>query len=114
MKIKFIILLFTSIWLALIVRVFFLAVQSNSYYARLSQQNTIKHEKIAPVRGEIVDIKNRPIAINTAATKRSAASGIHTQAGSAVSATQINGRLRDTGSHMAIRYTPYKINLDKK
>jgi penicillin-binding protein 2 len=64
MKIKFIILLFVSIWLALIVRVFFLAVQSNSYYARLSQQNTIKHEKIAPVRGEIVDIKNRPIAIN--------------------------------------------------
>ena len=64
MKIKFIILLFVSIWLALIVRVFFLAVESNSYYARLSQQNTIKHEKIAPVRGEIVDSKNRPIAIN--------------------------------------------------
>ena len=64
MKIKFIILLFVSVWLALIVRVFFLAVQSNSYYARLSQQNTIKHEKIAPVRGEIVDVKNRPIAIN--------------------------------------------------
>ncbi len=64
MKIKFIILLFVSVWLALIVRVFFLAVQSNSYYARLSQQNAIKHEKIAPVRGEIVDVKNRPIAIN--------------------------------------------------
>ena len=64
MKIKFIILVFVSVWLALIVRVFFLAVESNSYYSRLSQQNTIKHEKIAPVRGEIVDLKNRPIAIN--------------------------------------------------
>jgi penicillin-binding protein 2 len=63
-KIKFIILVFTSIWLALIVRVFSLAVESNSYYSRLSEQNTIKHEKIAPVRGEIVDTKNRPIAIN--------------------------------------------------
>jgi len=64
MKIKFIIFVFISIWLALIVRVFFLAVESNSYYSRLSLQNTIKHEQIAPVRGEIVDIKNRPIAIN--------------------------------------------------
>ncbi|ADN09190.1 penicillin-binding protein 2 [Sulfurimonas autotrophica] len=64
MKIKFIIFVFISIWLALIVRVFFLAIQSNSYYSRLSLQNTIKHEQIAPVRGEIVDVKNRPIAIN--------------------------------------------------
>ncbi len=64
MKTKFIIFLFVSIWLALIVRVFSLAVSSNSYYARLSLQNTIKHELIAPVRGEIVDINNRPIAIN--------------------------------------------------
>ncbi|WP_457749087.1 penicillin-binding protein 2 [Sulfurimonas sp.] len=64
MKIKFIIFVFISIWLALIVRVFFLAIESNSYYAKLSLQNTIKHEQIAPVRGEIIDIHNRPIAIN--------------------------------------------------
>jgi len=64
MKVKFIIFLFVSVWLALIVRVFFLAIESHSYYSKLSLQNTIKHEKIAPVRGEIVDIKNRPIAIN--------------------------------------------------
>ncbi|MCD4667593.1 MAG: penicillin-binding protein 2 [Sulfurimonas sp.] len=64
MKIKFILFVFISIWLALIVRVFFLAIESNSYYERLSLSNTIKKEKIAPVRGEILDIKNRPIAIN--------------------------------------------------
>ncbi len=64
MKIKFILIVFISIWLALIVRVFFLAVESNTYYKKLSHSNTIKSEKIAPVRGEIVDIKNRPIAIN--------------------------------------------------
>jgi penicillin-binding protein 2 len=64
MKIKFIVLVFVSVWLALIVRVFILAVESNSYYAKLSLNNTIKHEKIAPVRGEIVDRFNRPIAIN--------------------------------------------------
>ena len=64
MKIKFIIAVFVAIWLALIVRVFFLAVESNSYYKKLSLNNTIKSEKIAPVRGEIVDRYNRPIAIN--------------------------------------------------
>ena len=64
MKIKFILFVFISIWMALIVRVFSLAVESNTKYTKLSINNTIKKEKIAPVRGEIVDIKNRPIAIN--------------------------------------------------
>ncbi len=64
MKIKFILAVFISIWLALIVRVFFLAVESNTYYKKLSHSNTIKSEKITPVRGEIVDRNNRPVAIN--------------------------------------------------
>ncbi len=64
MKLKFIILLFGSVWMALLVRVFLLTIDANSYYEKLSQNNTIKHEKIAPIRGEITDIKGRPIAIN--------------------------------------------------
>lgn len=64
MKIKFILFVFFSIWLALIVRVFSLSVESHSFYSKLSLENTIRYEKIAPVRGEIVDIHNRPIAIN--------------------------------------------------
>ena len=64
MKIKFILAVFISIWFMLIVRVFFLAVESNSYYAKLSHNNTLKIENIAPIRGEIVDLNNRPIAIN--------------------------------------------------
>lgn len=64
MKIKFILFIFVTIWLGLIVRVFYLAVHSNSYYAKLSEENTIKKEQIAPVRGEIVDKNNKPIAIN--------------------------------------------------
>jgi penicillin-binding protein 2 len=64
MKIKFIIFLFFSIWIALLVRIYSLSVESNAYYKRLSYNNTIKKEKIAPVRSEIVDRKNRPIAIN--------------------------------------------------
>lgn len=64
MKVKFILFIFITIWLALIVRVFFLSVESNDYYKMLSHNNTVKIEQIAPVRGEIVDINNRPIAIN--------------------------------------------------
>ncbi len=64
MKIKFIIVVFSIVWITMIVRVFFLAVESNVYYKKLSHQNTIKNEQIAPVRGEIVDRNNKPIAIN--------------------------------------------------
>lgn len=64
MKIKLIIAFFGIIWLTLVVRLFFLAVESNTYYEKLSYSNTIKNEQIAPVRGEIVDRNNRPIAIN--------------------------------------------------
>ena len=64
MKIKFILFIFVTIWIALIVRVFYLSVESNSYYDKLSFNNTVKTEKISPVRGEIVDRNNKPIAIN--------------------------------------------------
>ena len=64
MRVKLIIFFFVATWLALIVRVFFLAVESNSYYSKLSTENSIKHELIAPVRGTIVDRHNRPLAIN--------------------------------------------------
>ncbi len=64
MKIKFILFIFGTTWLAIIVRVFFLSVESNNYYGKLSHNNTIKNESIAPVRGEIVDRNNRPVAIN--------------------------------------------------
>lgn len=64
MKIRFILFVFAVIWIALIVRVFLLSVESNSYYEKLSYENTIKIEQIAPVRGEIVDTNNKPIAIN--------------------------------------------------
>ena len=64
MRNKFIIFLFIIIWLGITTRVFMLSIKSNEYYMKLSQQNTIKNEKIAPVRGEIVDRNNIPIAIN--------------------------------------------------
>lgn len=64
MKIKLLVSFFILIWIALIVRVFFLAIHSNDYYEKLSYNNTVKVEQIAPVRGEIVDRNNKPLAIN--------------------------------------------------
>ena len=64
MKIKIIFTLFALIWIGLVVRVFHLAVQSNDYYENLSENNSIKTELSAPVRGEILDRTLDPIAIN--------------------------------------------------
>lgn len=64
MKIKILLTLFAIIWIGLIVRVFHLAVQSNDYYESLSENNSIKSELTPPVRGEILDRNNEPVAIN--------------------------------------------------
>ena len=64
MRIKLLISFFFLIWVSLLVRVFYLSVQSNNYYAQLSSHNTIKTKQIAPIRGEIHDRNNLPIAIN--------------------------------------------------
>ncbi len=52
------------VWISLLVRVFYLSVNSNAYYDRLSSMNTIKSEFVAPVRGEILDRNSAPVAIN--------------------------------------------------
>ncbi|MBD3809292.1 MAG: penicillin-binding protein 2 [Sulfuricurvum sp.] len=64
MRIKLLLSFFVIIWIGLLVRVFHLAVQSNEYYETLSENNSIKTEFSAPVRGEILDRTNEPVAIN--------------------------------------------------
>ena len=64
MRTRLLISFFTVMWISLLIRVFYLSVQSNTYYSTLSSHNTIKTEKIAPVRGEIHDRDGRPVAIN--------------------------------------------------
>ncbi|MDA3946181.1 MAG: penicillin-binding protein 2 [Helicobacteraceae bacterium] len=64
MRMRLLISFFSVVWLSLLIRVFYLSVHSNSYYSTLSSHNTIKTEKIAPIRGEIHDRDGRPIAIN--------------------------------------------------
>ena len=64
MRVKLLIFLFSVVTLALLVRVYYLSIESNGYYEKLSQNNTLKTEYIAPVRGEILDRNHTPVAIN--------------------------------------------------
>ncbi len=64
MKFKLLLSFFVISWIALLVRVFDLSVKSNEHYEMLSQNNSIKTELSAPVRGEILDRTLKPIAIN--------------------------------------------------
>ncbi|HEX5671045.1 MAG TPA: penicillin-binding protein 2 [Sulfuricurvum sp.] len=64
MKFKLLLFAFTLVWISLIIRVYHLAVQSNEHYETLALNNSIKTEFSPPVRGEILDRKLEPIAIN--------------------------------------------------
>ncbi|MEA3522484.1 MAG: penicillin-binding protein 2 [Campylobacterota bacterium] len=64
MRVQFVLGIFTLIWISLLVRIFYLSVQSNEYYDSLSDKNTIKTELIPPVRGNIFDRNGEAIAVN--------------------------------------------------
>lgn len=64
MRIKLAYTALISVLILLIVRVYYLSVASNDYYENIAQNNAIKTESIPPVRGQIFDIKGRPLAVN--------------------------------------------------
>lgn len=51
-------------WAILIAKIYTLAVKSNDYYEQIAQKNVIKTELIAPVRGNIYDVKGKALAMN--------------------------------------------------
>ena len=64
MRLKFVLIVFVLVWVSLLVRIYYLSIQSNNYYDTLANKNTIKFEYISPIRGEILDRNNQPLAIN--------------------------------------------------
>lgn len=62
MRLKFSILFIVLFWLMLILRVYYLS--SNEYYAGIASKNVIKTTELPPVRGQIFDANNNPLAIN--------------------------------------------------
>lgn len=55
---------FVLVWIILLVRIYYISIQSNTYYEEIASQNAIKTERLAPLRGSIKDIKGRPMAVN--------------------------------------------------
>ena len=64
MKIRLLVGLFVVVWVVLLVRIYHLTIKSNTYYESLAKQNIVKKEWILPVRGEILDRRGKPLAIN--------------------------------------------------
>ena len=64
MRIKFVLIVFVLVWVSLLVRIYYISIQSNNYYESLASKNTIKFEYIPPIRGEILDRNKQPLAIN--------------------------------------------------
>lgn len=64
MRTKFVLIVFILVWISLLVRIYYISIQSNNYYESLASRNTIKFEYIPPIRGEILDRNKKPLAIN--------------------------------------------------
>lgn len=64
MRIRFLLSLFVLFWIILLVRIYYISIKSNTYYDEIAKQNAVKIEYLAPLRGSIKDIKNRPMSVN--------------------------------------------------
>ncbi len=64
MKIKIALGIFILVWIALLARVYYISIKSNTYYEELAKQNAIKNEELAPLRGSILDINGKPLSVN--------------------------------------------------
>ena len=64
MRIKIVLGIFLSVWVALLVRVYYISIKSNAYYEEIAKQNAVKVDELAPLRGVILDRNLNPLSIN--------------------------------------------------
>lgn len=64
MRLRFVFAFILIFWAMLLVRIYYLSIKSNEYYEEIAEQNVVKSEYIAPSRGQILDTKGTPLAIN--------------------------------------------------
>lgn len=64
MRMKIVLSIFIAFWLMLLVRIYYISIKSNTYYEEMAKQNAIKIEDLAPLRGSILDINGKPLAVN--------------------------------------------------
>ncbi|STQ86525.1 penicillin-binding protein 2 [Helicobacter muridarum] len=61
---KILYIVFAITFFIILVKIYVLSVAKHQYYYKLSVDNTIKTEVIVPIRGQILDRNNEPLAIN--------------------------------------------------
>jgi len=64
MRIKIALSIFAFVWIALLVRVYYVSIKSNAYYEGIAKQNAVKVEELAPLRGLILDRNLKPLSVN--------------------------------------------------
>ncbi|MDV2489586.1 penicillin-binding protein 2 [Campylobacter sp. TJR-1] len=64
MRMRIVYAILILVWAILLVRIYYLSIKSNEYYEEIAEKNAIKTELIAPVRGQVFDIKGKPLAVN--------------------------------------------------
>ena len=64
MRYKIIIILFVGVWILMIGRLYQVSIKSGFYYEKLAKENVERKEYLKPVRGEIVDVDGKFLAIN--------------------------------------------------
>ncbi len=64
MRYKIVLIFFSIVWLVLLGRVFQIAIGHGEHYEFLAKENVVKKEWVLPIRAEIVDRNQRPLAIN--------------------------------------------------
>ena len=64
MRMRIVAAVIIGVWILLIARVYHLSINSNAYYEEIAEQNAVKSQFIAPTRGLVLDVKNRPMAVN--------------------------------------------------
>ncbi len=56
--------IFAIVWALMIVRIYHISIKSNYYYKQLAKENILRQEPLKPVRGEIMDVNGRLLAMN--------------------------------------------------
>ena len=64
MRIKIALGIFLSVWIAILVRVYYISIKSNAYYEEIAKQNVVKVDELAPLRGLILDRNLSPLSVN--------------------------------------------------
>ncbi len=64
MRIRILLTLFGVVWIVLLARIYYISIKSNTYYEEIAKRNAVKTEYLAPLRGTMTDVKNRPLSVN--------------------------------------------------